>query len=161
MRWFQAWLKTHPKLHTIKTKPIAHARLDTHTEEEVKDWFMRLEFAMAKYKIKQARNLLNNRLKLYAQRKEFPPHIKRDEVPTSTPFQCVLCEPYCHLHDRCSLHDALVCGFCSPGLCLCLDVLLSYIRRSSHLPLELAAFYHVIGRRTRVILEQCRRGVVF
>ncbi|KAN0073436.1 hypothetical protein V8E54_008656, partial [Elaphomyces granulatus] len=38
-RWFQKWLKKTPTLHTIKTKPIARNRIDTHTEEDVKKWF--------------------------------------------------------------------------------------------------------------------------
>lgn len=58
-RWFQTWLKAHPKLHTIKTKLIAHARLDTHTEEDVRAWFGRLEYAVNQYKIKSPRNILN------------------------------------------------------------------------------------------------------
>ncbi|KAF5202127.1 Transposase protein, partial [Thalictrum thalictroides] len=58
-RWFQSWLQSHLKLHTTKTKPIANARLDTHTEEEVIQWFGKLEFAMAKYKIKNPKNILN------------------------------------------------------------------------------------------------------
>ncbi|KAH6716551.1 hypothetical protein BKA61DRAFT_307394 [Leptodontidium sp. MPI-SDFR-AT-0119] len=35
-RWFADWLKANKNLHTIKTKPIEHARLESHTEEDVK-----------------------------------------------------------------------------------------------------------------------------
>lgn len=58
-RWFQGWLKAQSKLHTIKTKPIAQARLDTHTEEDVKDWFGKLQFTINQYKITKAKNILN------------------------------------------------------------------------------------------------------
>ncbi|CZS92474.1 uncharacterized protein RAG0_03054 [Rhynchosporium agropyri] len=40
-------------------KLIAYARLDTHTEEEVIDWFARLEEKLAFYKITLAKNILN------------------------------------------------------------------------------------------------------
>ena len=38
-RWFQIWLKNTPELHTIKTKPISHHRVDIHTEKDLRDWF--------------------------------------------------------------------------------------------------------------------------
>jgi hypothetical protein len=38
-RWFRAWLKRTPELHTIKTKPIASHRVDIYTEKTLRDWF--------------------------------------------------------------------------------------------------------------------------
>ena len=38
-KWFQQWLKSTPKLHTIKTKPIASHRVDMHTEQTLRKWF--------------------------------------------------------------------------------------------------------------------------
>jgi hypothetical protein len=37
--WFQLWLKSTPKLHTIKTKPIASHRVDINTENDLCRWF--------------------------------------------------------------------------------------------------------------------------
>jgi len=38
--WSRQWLKKHSTLHTIKTKPIAHVRLTTHSEEDLKTFFV-------------------------------------------------------------------------------------------------------------------------
>ena len=38
-RWFTMWLKASHILHTLKTKPIERARLKSHSEDEVRDWF--------------------------------------------------------------------------------------------------------------------------
>ena len=46
-------------LHTIKTKPIAEARLESHTEQEVKAWFQTYRDTLCEYKITRAKNVLN------------------------------------------------------------------------------------------------------
>jgi hypothetical protein len=38
-KWFQQWLKSITKLHTIKTKPIARHRVGMHTEQTLREWF--------------------------------------------------------------------------------------------------------------------------
>jgi hypothetical protein len=59
-RWFQRWMKKHAAdLHTIKTKPIARARVETHTEETVEDWFVRLRKKLKERKIKKAKQIHN------------------------------------------------------------------------------------------------------
>ncbi|KAH6698144.1 hypothetical protein BKA61DRAFT_583519 [Leptodontidium sp. MPI-SDFR-AT-0119] len=58
-RWFADWLKANKNLHTIKTKPIKHARLESHTEEDVKKWFVELGEAIKKYKINSSKKILN------------------------------------------------------------------------------------------------------
>lgn len=44
---------------TIKTKPIAHARLESHTEEDVKAWFLKYCDTLAEYKITTGKNVIN------------------------------------------------------------------------------------------------------
>ena len=38
--WFRNWLEKNPTLHTIKSKSIAHARVATHSEEDLKAFFL-------------------------------------------------------------------------------------------------------------------------
>lgn len=57
--WFARWLKRNFTLHTLKTKPIEQARLELHTEKEVRDWFLGFSAALAKYKIDKPKQLLN------------------------------------------------------------------------------------------------------
>ena len=38
-RWFQKWLKDTLELYTIKTKPIASHRVNTHTKKDLCNWF--------------------------------------------------------------------------------------------------------------------------
>jgi hypothetical protein len=38
-KWFQYWLKATPKVHKIKTKPIASQRVDIHIKKDIFDWF--------------------------------------------------------------------------------------------------------------------------
>jgi hypothetical protein len=52
-------LHEHKTLHTIETKPIAHARLDSHTEAEIKSWFDDYHATLKKYKITKAKNVIN------------------------------------------------------------------------------------------------------
>jgi hypothetical protein len=52
-------LHNHKTLYTIKTKPIAHARLHSHTEAEIKQWFDDYHAALRKYKITKAKNVIN------------------------------------------------------------------------------------------------------
>jgi DDE superfamily endonuclease len=58
-RWFQKWLKNTPTLHTIKTKPIARNRVETHTEKDIENWFERYRYTLDKYKVQSARNIYN------------------------------------------------------------------------------------------------------
>ncbi|RPA94015.1 hypothetical protein L873DRAFT_1940985 [Choiromyces venosus 120613-1] len=53
LRWFQLWIKKNPHLHSIKTKPIAQARITTHSEEDVKDFFVEYQNTLSKYGIKR------------------------------------------------------------------------------------------------------------
>ena len=57
--WFRKWLKKNPALHTIKTKPIAHARVATHSEEDLKRFFDDYQNTLAKYGIKRAKYIYN------------------------------------------------------------------------------------------------------
>jgi len=57
--WFQQWRKKNPSLHTIKTKPIARARIMTHTEEDLKTFFVNPQNTLAKYNIDKAKYLYN------------------------------------------------------------------------------------------------------
>jgi len=57
--WFQQWLKKNPSLHTIKTKPIARARIMTHTEEDLKTFFVNYQNALSKYNIDKAKYIYN------------------------------------------------------------------------------------------------------
>jgi hypothetical protein len=43
----------------IKTKPIAYARLESHTEQDVRNWFKEYQDTLAKYKIIKGKNVLN------------------------------------------------------------------------------------------------------
>jgi hypothetical protein len=55
-QWFQKWMKKHAtNFHTIKTKPIARAQVEIHTEEIVEDWFVRLRKKLKERKIKKAK----------------------------------------------------------------------------------------------------------
>jgi hypothetical protein len=53
------WLKGNKNLYTIETKPIARTKLDSHTEQDVKDWFKSYHETLAEYKITKAKNVLN------------------------------------------------------------------------------------------------------
>ena len=57
--WFINWLRNNSSLYTIKTKPIAHARLNSHTEDDVKAWFQDYHDTLHEYKISKAKNVLN------------------------------------------------------------------------------------------------------
>lgn len=57
--WFRQWLKKHSSLHTIKTKPIAHVRLTTHSEEDLKTFFVEYQNALSKYGIRRAKYIYN------------------------------------------------------------------------------------------------------
>ena len=58
-RWFQKWLKNTPALCTIKTKPIARNRIETHTEKDLEKWFEKYRCTLDKYKIRSGRNIYN------------------------------------------------------------------------------------------------------
>ena len=51
------WLNASRILHTLKTKPIQQARLESHSEDEVKDWFKGYQAALVKYNITKGKNL--------------------------------------------------------------------------------------------------------
>lgn len=53
------WLKASRIFHTFKTKLVEQARLKSHSEEKVKDWFKRYQAVIVKYKITKGKNLLN------------------------------------------------------------------------------------------------------
>lgn len=53
------WLKANSTFHTLKTKFIEQARLESHSKNEVKDWFWKYQAAILKYKITKGKNLLN------------------------------------------------------------------------------------------------------
>jgi hypothetical protein len=57
--WFIKWLHNNKSLHIIKTKPIALARLDSHTEQDVRDWFQKYRDTLAEYKITNSKLVLN------------------------------------------------------------------------------------------------------
>ena len=57
-RWFTRWLKSISVLHTLKTKPIEQARLDSHSEDEVKDWFQGYQAALKNTKLLKAKIFL-------------------------------------------------------------------------------------------------------
>ncbi|RPA96088.1 hypothetical protein L873DRAFT_1791846 [Choiromyces venosus 120613-1] len=59
LRWFQLWIKKNPHLHSIKIKPIAQARITTHSEEDVKDFFVEYQNTLLKYGIKRAKYIFN------------------------------------------------------------------------------------------------------
>jgi hypothetical protein len=58
-RWFQKWLKNTPTLHTIKTKPIARNRIETHIEKDLENWFEKYRNTLDKYKVHSGRNVHN------------------------------------------------------------------------------------------------------
>jgi len=58
-RWFQTWLQSNTDLHTIKTKPIAQARIEAHTEKDLEVWFDKYRATLHKYGIKKAKNIHN------------------------------------------------------------------------------------------------------
>jgi len=46
-RWFQLWMRSKVgNLHTLKTKPISRERQQTHTEEDIERWFVKLRKKM-------------------------------------------------------------------------------------------------------------------
>jgi len=57
--WFQQWLKKNPSLHIIKTKPITRARIMTHTEEDLKPFFVNYQNALSKYNTDKAKCIYN------------------------------------------------------------------------------------------------------
>ena len=57
--WFRKWLKKNPTLHTIKSKPIAYARVATHSEEDLKAFFLEYQNTLTKYGIKRAKYIYN------------------------------------------------------------------------------------------------------
>jgi len=57
--WFQEWLKKTPSLHTIKTKPITRAGIMTHTEKNLKTFFVNYQNALSKYNIDKAKYIYN------------------------------------------------------------------------------------------------------
>jgi hypothetical protein len=46
-------------LHTMKTKPIAQARVTTHSEEDLKSFFIEYQNTLTKYGIKRAKYIYN------------------------------------------------------------------------------------------------------
>jgi len=58
-RWFQTWLQSNTDLHPIKTKPIAQARIEAHTEKDLEVWFGKYRATLHKYGIKKAKNIHN------------------------------------------------------------------------------------------------------
>ena len=59
LRWFQLWLKKNPELHSIKTKHIAQVRVRTHSEEDLKNFFLDYQHTLSKYGIQQAKYVCN------------------------------------------------------------------------------------------------------
>ena len=57
--WFQKLLKRNPSLHTIETKPIAQVRIATHSEEDLKNFFVEYQNTLAKYGINRAKYIFN------------------------------------------------------------------------------------------------------
>jgi hypothetical protein len=58
-RWFNGWMKSNNNLHTIKTKPIAQNRVDTHSEKDLEGWFGKYYATLDKYNIRKSRNIWN------------------------------------------------------------------------------------------------------
>jgi len=52
-------LKKNLTLHTIKTKPIAHVRLTTHSEADLKAFFIEYQNTLTKYGIQRAKYIYN------------------------------------------------------------------------------------------------------
>jgi len=59
LRWFQPWLKKNPVLHSIKTKPITQVHVRTHSEEDLKSFFLDYQNTLSKYGIQQAKYVFN------------------------------------------------------------------------------------------------------
>ena len=57
--WSRKWLKKNPTLYTIKSKPIAHARVATHSEEDLKAFFVEYQNTLTIYGIKRAKYIYN------------------------------------------------------------------------------------------------------
>ncbi|CZT07736.1 uncharacterized protein RCO7_11228 [Rhynchosporium graminicola] len=57
--WYYKWLRNHPDLHSIKTKPMEAIRVEPHTEEEVIEWFRALEKELLRLNITQGKRVLN------------------------------------------------------------------------------------------------------
>ncbi|RPA89114.1 hypothetical protein L873DRAFT_1849456 [Choiromyces venosus 120613-1] len=57
--WFHKWLKKNSALHMIKTKPIARARITTHTEKDLKMFFTNYQETLDCYVIHHARYIYN------------------------------------------------------------------------------------------------------
>lgn len=59
-RWFQTWLKANPAcLKSVKTKPIARNRVETHSEDDVASWFEKYQTLLKRYKITKPSNIYN------------------------------------------------------------------------------------------------------
>ena len=59
LRWFQLWLKKHPELYSIKTKPIAQVCVRTHSKEDLRNFFLDYQNTLSKYSIQQAKYVFN------------------------------------------------------------------------------------------------------
>ena len=59
LSWFRQWLKKNPSLHTIKAKPIARVRITSHTETDLKNFFLDYQNTLSKYGIKRAKYIFN------------------------------------------------------------------------------------------------------
>ena len=60
--WFSSWFnkqETDQRLCTIHTKPMERARLETHSEDDNKDWFARVRADMKARRIKNKRRIIN------------------------------------------------------------------------------------------------------
>ena len=57
--WFCNWLKKNSSLHIIQTKPIARVRVTTHTEEDLKAFYIEYQNILTKYGIKRAKYIYN------------------------------------------------------------------------------------------------------
>ena len=49
----------NPTLYTIRTKPITYERVESHTEQDIKDWFKDYRQTLEKYRIKKLKRILN------------------------------------------------------------------------------------------------------
>ncbi|RKF80784.1 putative multidrug resistance protein fnx1, partial [Golovinomyces cichoracearum] len=58
-RWFVSWLKKNPMLQIIYPKLISYARLDLHTEESVKEWFVDFYKTVGEFEIDNWKKILN------------------------------------------------------------------------------------------------------
>jgi hypothetical protein len=57
--WFSLWIRNYKTLHTIKTKPIVYARLESYTEEDVRIWFQKYHDILEELYITKGKNVLN------------------------------------------------------------------------------------------------------